>query len=95
MNLLLFFSVKTTNIGTATPTLDYEPVDRSLNLTSTSPVCITINVLQDLNIEGTETFHVELTTANPRVQIAQRLASVSIMDDGNCINVFQRFSSSH
>ena len=95
MNLLLFFSVKTTNIGTATPALDYEPVDRSLNLTSTLPECITINVLQDLNIEGSETFHVELTTANPRVEIPQRLASVSIMDDGNCIDVFQRFSSTH
>ena len=84
---LFYFSVATTNIGTASPQFDYEPFDQSLNLTSTVPVCITINVLQDLIIERTELFYVELTTTNPRVEIPRRLASVSITDDGNYMNI--------
>ncbi|XP_028399458.1 uncharacterized protein LOC114522881 [Dendronephthya gigantea] len=66
--------------GTAS-TLDFVPVAQQLTLTSTAAVCLNVTLKQDLLIEGNETFSVQLTTANPRVQIPKRVAFVHIVDD--------------
>ena len=83
MHLLFYFSVST-GIDTAFPILDFQPiVNQQLTLTSTIPVCFNVTILQDITVEGNETFSVVLATLNPRVQIPDRTSLVVIVDDGN------------
>ena len=90
MIFFLFFSVSTID-NTAVHTFDYERISgKQLTLTSTLPVCFNVTILEDLFVEGTETFSVQLATSNPRVQIPDRTSSVHIVDDGNYSHIFYR-----
>jgi hypothetical protein len=80
--IFFFFSVNTV-AGTASTSTDFESVTNlQLNVSSTLPVCFNVTILEDLLIEGNETFSVQLSTSNPRIDIPDRSSLVYIVNDG-------------
>jgi hypothetical protein len=78
---VFFYSVNT--IAGSASSNDFEPVTSlQLTLISTLPVCFNVTIKQDLLVEGNETFSVQLSTSNPRVDIPDRTSLVHIVDDG-------------
>ena len=79
----LFFSCSVNTFVDSATSNDFEPVTSlQLTLISTLPVCFNVTIKQDLLVEGNETFSVQLTTSNPRVDIPDRSSLVIIVDDG-------------
>ena len=62
---------------------DYTPVTTDLTFNSTNaviPQTVTIPILDDLLLEGSEDFNVTLTTNNSNVTLLPELATVTIQD---------------
>ena len=61
---------------------DYTPQIREFEFTAdTLTHCLNVSVLDDVLVEGAETFRVTMTTDNPLVVIPIPSATVNIMDN--------------
>ena len=83
MKHLFFFCSVNTFPGTASTSMDFEPVaNLKLTLSSTTPVCFNVTIINDTLVEQDETFSVQLSTSNSRVDIPDRSSLVIIINDG-------------
>lgn len=68
---------------------EYTPLTTDLTLGATMPTTmVTVFILDDLLVEGSEFFNVALTTADPNVTLAPDAATVTIEDeDGKLLHI--------
>ena len=65
----------------SSPGTDYNRIRRDIVFNAdNTEVCVSISILDDITVEGTETFSITLTTEEPVFTIAT--TTVNIVDDG-------------
>lgn len=68
-------------VATADYNFETKTVSFPVNVIDTQKQCFQITILQDTEIEGTESFTISLSSVNPQIPLLYDEASVTIKDD--------------